>query len=113
MKKNAFNYIFAIALFLNFTTVAAIGLLLGFVIPKGGPSTAYFLGLHRHQWGDIHLFLAVLFLALLSYHLWSHWTWIAQSSKRYFGDRWKNVLWALLGGWIVVVVVAWIVVKIG
>ena len=113
MKKNALSYLVNAVLFVIITAVAAIGLLLGFVIPKGGPSAAYFLGLHRHQWGEIHLFLAVLFLVLLSYHLWSHWTWIAQSSKRYFGGRWKSVLWGLLGGWILVVAVAWIVVIIG
>ena len=113
MRKNALSYLVNAVLFVIITAVAAIGLLLGFVIPKGGPSTAYFLGLHRHQWGEIHLFLAVLFLVLLSYHLWSHWTWIAQSSKRYFGGRWKSVIWGLLGGWILVVAVAWIVVIVG
>ncbi len=112
MKKHAFKYIIDVLLFVDICSVAAIGLLLGFVIPKGREPQAakYFLGLHRHDWGDIHLYLAVLLLALLCIHLWLSWTWIVQSTKRYFGDNWKNILWAITAAWIAILIIAWIVV---
>jgi len=111
MKKHPFKYIIDAFLFVVFCCVAAIGLLLGFVIPKGKELQAsrYFLGLRRHDWGDIHLYLSILFLALLFIHLWLNWTWITQSTRRYFGDNWKNALWAISAAWIVILILAWIV----
>lgn len=112
MKKLTFKYIVDAILFVDICSVAAIGLLLGFVIPKGREFQAakYFLGLHRHDWGDIHLYLALLLLALLSIHLWLSWTWIVQSTKRFFGDNWKHILWAIAAAWIVILIIGWIAV---
>ena len=113
MTKNVLKYIVDAALFIDVCSIAVIGLLMAVVIPRGrgGWGTAYFLGLHRHEWGDIHLFLSVLLLVLLAVHLWFNWTWIVQSTRRYFGDRWKAVLWGLSGAWILVLVVGWIAAR--
>ncbi len=110
MKKNTLKYIVNAALFIDISAVAAIGLLLAFVIPEGRVSSSakYFLGLHRHQWGDIHLYLSILLMILLGFHLWSNWTWIVQSTKRYFGRHWKHALWGLAGAWLLVLLIAWI-----
>ena len=84
-----------VALFVDMCSIAVIGVFLGFVIPKGriyDGSQKYFLGLHRHQWGDIHLYLSLLLLILLIFHIWFNWKWVVQSTKRYFGDKWKNSL---------------------
>lgn len=110
MKKNTLKYMVDAALFVDICAISAIGLLLAFVIPAGkvGSSAKYFLGLHRHQWGDIHLYLSLLLLLLLVFHLWFNWTWIKQSTRRYFGQRWKQALWCLAMGWLLVLFVAWI-----
>ncbi|SPD76476.1 conserved membrane hypothetical protein [uncultured Desulfobacterium sp.] len=112
MNKNALKYIINTVLFIDVCSIAAIGLLLGFVIPRGEQGSNYFLGLHRHEWVDIHLFLSILLLTLLVFHLWFNWTWIVQSTKRYFGDRWKNALWFILWAWILVLIVGWIATKL-
>jgi hypothetical protein len=106
MKKNAIKYLIAALLFVDICTIAVIGLLLAFVIPEGqtGRASKYFLGLHRHVWGDLHLSLSVVLLLLLALHLWFNWTWIVQSSKRYLGTNWKKVLWCLSGAWILVLI---------
>jgi len=113
MKKNALKYFVNAALFVDICAIAAIGLLLAFVIPAGQvrPSAKYFLGLHRHQWGDIHLYLSLLLLILLSIHLWFNWTWIIQSTKRYFGKHWKHALWGLAGAWLLILLIAWIAAR--
>jgi len=115
MKKNILKYIINALLFINVSSVAAVGLLLGFVIPKGGygQSDKYFLGLHRHEWGDIHLYLSIFLLILLTIHLLFNLTWIIQSTKKYFPVRWKKAFFILSGAWIFVIMICWIVVKMG
>jgi hypothetical protein len=71
----------------------------------------YFLGLHRHEWADIHLYLAFLLLPLLVFHVWFNWTWVIQSTKRYLGDHWKNFLRAISFAWIIVLIVGWFAVR--
>lgn len=34
------------------------------------------LGLTRHEWGDIHFWIAVVFVFSLSLHFFLHWPWI-------------------------------------
>ena len=101
-------------LFVDVCSIAAIGVMLAFVIPEGkaGQASKYFLGLHRHEWGEIHLWLSSLLLVLLVYHLWLNWAWIVQCSKHYFGNNWKKSLWVLSGAWIVVLAFAWIVTNL-
>jgi Kef-type K+ transport system membrane component KefB len=113
LKKNALKYFIDVTLFIDITSIAVLGLLLGFVIPKGeGHSFQnYFLGLHRHEWADIHLSLSLFLLILLVFHVWLNWTWVIQSTKRYLGGYWKNFLWAISFSWMVVLVVGWIAVK--
>ncbi len=108
MKKNTLKYVIDAALFLVVTTVAALGLLLGFIIPRGRGGREFFLGLNRHDWGDLHLSLALLLFILLPLHLWLNWTWIVQSSQRYLGPRWKNILWAMAGAWLGVLLILWL-----
>jgi hypothetical protein len=102
-----------VALFIDMTSIAILGLLLGFVIPKGSvhPSEKYFLGLHRHEWGDIHLYLSLFFLILLFFHIWFNWTWVIQSTKRYLGVHWKNFLWTISFTWIIVLFLGWLAVR--
>jgi len=106
MKKNSLKYLIDVGLFIDICSIAVIGVLLAFVIPEGkkGYGAKYFLGLHRHEWGDIHLFLSILLLAFLVLHLRFNWTWIVQATKVYFGERWQTTLWCFGGAWIVVVI---------
>jgi hypothetical protein len=113
LKKNALKYFINVMLFIDMTSTAVVGFLLGFVIPigQGYSSQKYFLGLHRHDWADIHLYLSILFLILLVFHVWFNRTWVIQSTKRYLGNHWKNFLWAISFAWIIVLFVGWVAVK--
>jgi hypothetical protein len=97
MKKNTLKYFLNVTLFIAMTSTAILGILLGFVIPKGQgyASPKYFLGLHRHDWSDIHLYLALFLLLLLFFHVWFNWKWVVQSTKHYMGEQWKNFLWTI------------------
>ena len=114
MKNNFLRYLIAVILFIDMCSIAMIGLLLGFIIPEGKAHQAskYFLGLHRHEWGDIHLYLSIFLLVLLFFHIWFNWTWIVQSTKRYFGNNWKNVLWCFSAAWLMVLFIGWVAARL-
>jgi len=115
MRKNDWKYLIDALLFVDLCSLAVIGLLLAFVIPsgKGAPEAAkFFLGLHRHDWGDIHLYLSLLMLGLVVLHVWLNWTWVVNSTRSYVGEQWQKALWALCGAWILVLFFAWAVVKL-
>lgn len=90
MRRNALNYWVDLAMFLLMIGIAFIGMLLGFVIPKGegfSHKAKSFWGIGRHDWGDIHLWLALAFVVLLIVHLWLHWGWIVATTKQVFRSR--------------------------
>jgi hypothetical protein len=39
------------------------------------------LGLGRHDWGDVHFILALLFLVVILVHIVLHWSWIKTCAK--------------------------------
>ncbi len=112
MKKDL-KYFTDVLMFIVLTSIAIIGLLMAFVIPSGrqAAESKYFLGLHPHDWGDIHFYLSLFFLVLLAIHLWLNWTWIVQTTRSYAGDYWKKALVAMAGAWLIVLFVAWLVVR--
>jgi len=68
---------------------------MGLVIPKGptAPESAkYFLGLHRHQWGNIHFYLSITFTVLVIIHLILSWKWIKAKARQIFKGRWDTAL---------------------
>lgn len=79
-------------MFLAFLGVVAIGVLMAFVIPEGPAEVGrskYFLGLHRHQWGAIHLYLSLAFAGLVAIHIVLAWSWIRGKAATVFGRAWK------------------------
>lgn len=96
MERNKLSCLVDALMFVALGATALIGLLLGFVIPKGEapPGAKYLWSLHRHDWGAIHLYLSLAFLALLILHIILHWSWIKTTSKRYLGNA--SVLWAFV-----------------
>lgn len=112
MNKNTLKYILDITLFIDMCSVSVIGIILGFIIPQGKAIDKYFLGMHRHDWGDIHLYLSLFLIVLLFFHVWFNWLWIKNSTKRYFGKNWKNVLKGFSIGWIIVLGISWVAVKL-
>jgi hypothetical protein len=111
--RNALKYLIDSMLFVVLGAGAAVGILLGFVIPRGRGGGNYFLGLHRHAWGDIHLWLSLALIVLLVVHVWLNWRWVTKISRRLFEDRWRRFLILLCFGWIGLLTVAWLVKRMG
>lgn len=90
MKESDWRYIVDTLLFICLVGMAVIGILLGFVLSEGPVSSGgskYFLGLHRHQWGDIHAYLSIAFVVLMTIHLILSWKWIKAKTRQIFKRR--------------------------
>jgi len=113
VKRNDWKYLVNALLFVDICSVFVIGLLLALVIPSGRGRSAekYFMGLHRHDWADLHFYLALILAGFLILHVWLNWTWVAQSTKIYFSNRWKKALYGLSFAWLVVILSGWITMK--
>jgi len=65
-------------------TIAGLGFLIKYVLLPGykrnalydGDIELYYLGLSRHEWGNIHLWLGIVFLAFMILHIILHWKMI-------------------------------------
>ncbi len=66
--------------FIGLCALISTGALLKFSLPPGS-SGANIWGLTRHQWGDIHFYVSVGFLFLMSLHLFLHIKFIKQAIR--------------------------------
>ncbi len=88
--KPKLNLVIDTLMFLALMSVAGLGFLMKFVLLPGykineiyGTNTElFFWGLDRHQWGAIHLYLALTMVFLLIFHLIFHWNSIVSIYKR-------------------------------
>ena len=90
MKRPQVNLLIDVASFVAFVLLLSTGLLLRFQLPPGsggleghgsGSGSAdrvitLLWGQTRHDWGEIHFWIAVALLVVLTAHLLLHWKWI-------------------------------------
>jgi hypothetical protein len=86
MNKTGINFLVELSMLGSTVLLILFGLVMKYVLPPGsgggrhggagGNLPATFLGLNRHEWGDIHFQIAVVLLSMLAVHLLLHWTWI-------------------------------------
>lgn len=111
MKESDWRYLVDALLFICLVGMTFIGILLGLVVPAG-PAVAdtakYFLGLHRHQWGNIHAYLSIVFVVLMIVHLVLSWKWIKAKTKQIFKRRATPALGAITALPVVVLFLFWI-----
>lgn len=75
MSRNTLHLGTDILLFLAVAGLALTGLLLEFVLPSGRGRMLLW-GWNRHQWGDLHFWLAVSALAIGAIHVALNWAWV-------------------------------------
>jgi hypothetical protein len=94
MKKTALNFaVDAIALVLC-VLLGATGAVIRYVLPPGSGQTLSLWGFGRHDWGGIHFWLSVAFLAVMALHLVLHWAWILGMARGPASapQRWRPVV---------------------
>jgi hypothetical protein len=104
--KPKLNLVIDAIMFVDLMAVAGLGFLMKYVLLPGykinevyGSGVELsFLGLDRHQWGTIHLILALFMVFLLVLHIIFHWDMILSIFRRMIITRRVRVVTGLLLG---------------
>ena len=76
MRRTDLNFVVDAAAFVAFVLLTATGVLVRYVLPPGSGWFSTLWGMDRHDWGQIHFWIAVLLLVSLGLHLFLHWRWV-------------------------------------
>jgi hypothetical protein len=85
--KPLLRYITNALSLLALSGMISTGLILKFILPAGsgrmhgrgfggGKPAMTWLGQSRHEWGDWHFYISIVFLALMALHIILNWNWI-------------------------------------
>lgn len=106
MDKQKLNFVIDALMFLCLMAMAGLGFLMQYALLPGRQAwTKYgrnvdltWLGWNRHDWGEIHLYLAFALLGLLCVHLILHWQMILGLYARFIPDPQtrKRLAWGVL-----------------
>jgi len=111
MNKNSLKYFVDIVMFIDFCSLTMTGFFLGFILPAGRGVNKYFLGMHRHEWANIHLYFSLLFLLLFFLHLSLNWPWIVNTTRRYVNEKRTPFVLSILAGLFVVYLTAQLAIQ--
>lgn len=90
LRRSTLTGVVDLAAFVGGVLLVATGFLMRYALPAGsgslegfgtGPRAAakpitLMLGLTRHEWGEVHFWIAVGLMGILALHLLMHWRWI-------------------------------------
>ncbi|MCK4628052.1 MAG: DUF4405 domain-containing protein [Sedimentisphaerales bacterium] len=89
MKRNTLNFLIDLISLLVMLGLILTGLLMRYVLPHGqgrGRSMTLW-GLDRHDYGDIHFWLAAALISLILVHVWLHWGWCCTTLSKMLGGK--------------------------
>ncbi|WP_025774946.1 DUF4405 domain-containing protein [Neomoorella thermoacetica] len=90
MNKWKVNYFLDLALFLSALGLALSGFIPWLILPAGRYGRQAFAPgfiFSRQGWVEIHRLLAIVMVGLVLVHLYLHWDWIANMTRRILGGR--------------------------
>lgn len=109
MSRITLNFILVLVSFLALLGLSFTGLIMRYLLPPGTGGMGRLLhdgagrgvyarelwSMTRHEWGNIHFYLAIAFVVLMMTHILLHWGWIkhyVQSSlvDRHFATKTKG-----------------------
>ncbi len=88
------NFIVDAIGYLAFLALVSSGLIMSYVLlpgrdrAAGSPTTL--LGYGRHDWGDIHFWAGMIFLAAIIVHLLLHWDWLVGVFRKFMSVESKK-----------------------
>ncbi|MCA9254120.1 MAG: DUF4405 domain-containing protein [Phycisphaerales bacterium] len=75
MRRTTLNFVVDFIAFLVMLGMIGTGLVVRYALPPGTGGRLAIWDMGRHDWGDLHYYLAIALLALLLLHLVLHWAW--------------------------------------
>lgn len=102
MKRSSLNFIVDLVSFIDLLALIITGIIIKLVLPPGTGGRGRqlheglgrehikeFWAMSRHEWGDIHFYLAIAFVVLMVVHIVLHWKWITNYCKSLFASSTK------------------------
>ena len=88
-------------LYFSFCGLVGTGALLTWKLLPGsqGGHGLSILNMTRHEWGDIHFWMGIIFLSTTTFHLLLNWPWLKKIASS--GKAWRLYLGLLAGAAIV------------
>lgn len=83
MKRSSLNFAVDAVTFLVMLGMIATGLLIRFVLPPGSGERRLLWDYSRHDWGDVHFWLAVALGGIVLIHIALHWSWVCSLVSRW------------------------------
>ena len=87
MKRPAVNALLDLTAALLVVGMAATGLVLQFVLPRGSGRAWLLWSLERHDWAAVHAYTSAALLGVLVVHVALHWRWVAEMVGKRLGER--------------------------
>lgn len=81
MKRANLNFVLDAVAFAAFVLLTSTGVLMRYVLPPGSGHFSILWGMDRHEWGQLHFWIAVVLMASMGLHLLLHWRWIISMVK--------------------------------
>lgn len=76
MKRSSLISLIDLIAFTAFLFLTTSGILLHYLLPPGSGRWSEIWGMSRHQWGEVHFWIALGFFAVLAFHLVQHWRFV-------------------------------------
>jgi hypothetical protein len=76
MRRANLNFVIDAVALVPFVFLTATGVLVRYVLPPGSGHFSTLWGMDRHEWGQLHFWIAVILMASLGLHLFLHWRWV-------------------------------------
>ena len=64
-----------------FASLASTGTLVRYTLPPGSGHFSTVWGMDRHEWGQLHFWMAVGLMTILAVHVFFHWKWVVSMVK--------------------------------
>jgi hypothetical protein len=105
--KNPLMRVTNLLLYLSFCGLIGTGALIHWKLVPGsaGGHGLTVLDMNRHEWGDIHFWLAVICVSATFAHLALNWLWLKKIASS--GKAWRLVAGLAAGGIIIFGIYAW------
>ncbi|MEQ9307978.1 MAG: DUF4405 domain-containing protein [Balneolaceae bacterium] len=91
LRKHSQNVIIDYISFVCFGLLVITGFLLHLKLPAGSHN-ATLIGYNRHQWGEFHFWVAIIFIVGIIVHLILHIPWIKSTLSTNKGEKQRFIL---------------------
>lgn len=105
-NKAKLNLVIDVIMLVLLMAIAGLGFLIKYVLVPGyrrneiynGDVELYYMGLTRHKWGSIHLWLSFIFLLLMLLHIILHWKMIKRIFSHMVTSKASRIIIAVFIG---------------